>query len=172
VRDAAREEAEGHFAEGDRLMAAEDFPGAIAALEAGLALDTESEDLQARLRGSKETAERTMGSARQRVRTKLREGEQAVAVKKWESAIELLSAGLAVEGTRDDELTASLVAALESAQQSMAARDAAREEDVELKRFLNLVSVMAVEFDLQCAQLASVIQQLIRTTETNELTML
>ena len=37
---------------------------------------------------------------------------------------------------------------------------------------LNLVSVMAIEFDLQCARLSTAIQQLVKTTTTNELTML
>ena len=51
-------------------------------------------------------------------------------------------------------------------------RDKAREDAVELKRLLHLVSVMAVEIDMQCANLASAIQQLVRTTDAAELTIL
>ena len=134
ARDAAREDAEGWLVEVEILVAAKDFPGAIAALEAGLAVDnTQSADLAGRLRESKQNAERMMAGARQRALAKLREGQRAADAKQQESlesAIALLGAGLAVEGTGDDELTASLVAAWESTQQAKAARDAAREEAV------------------------------------------
>lgn len=53
--------------------------------------------------------------------------EAAVAERDWEGAIGKLAAALAVEGTRDEELTGGLKSALESAESAKAARDAARE---------------------------------------------
>jgi hypothetical protein len=117
-----------HLMEADRLEAAKGFTGAITELEAGLALDTQSEDLQRKLRASGLAIEELLGSLRGQARAKLVMAERAIAFRQWESAIEQLETGLAVEGTHDVELTVSLAAALVLAEDSLAARDAAREE--------------------------------------------
>jgi hypothetical protein len=51
-------------------------------------------------------------------------------------------------------------------------REAARAEDVELKRCLHLITVMAIEIDCQCARLASIIQDLSHATDAAERTIL
>ena len=58
--------------------------------------------------------------------TKLNQGEAMRQKRKWESAIEAYTAGLAVKGTHDENLTTTLQSALEAAKVSMAKRDAER----------------------------------------------
>ena len=126
---AARQEAKSKLDKGRRAAGAKKWASAIELLGAGLGVEnTRDEELTAFL-------DAALGSSRQSMaRSKLDEGQREAEAKQQESlesAIELLGAGLAVEGTTGaDELTASLVAALESAQQAKAARDAAREEAV------------------------------------------
>jgi tetratricopeptide (TPR) repeat protein len=64
----------------------------------------------------------------QRARRRIKEGESELSARNWEAAIEKFKAGLAVEGTRDDDLTTLLRTSLDGAESSLAARDAAREQ--------------------------------------------
>lgn len=56
----------------------------------------------------------------------LKEGQKFSKKKKWESAIEMFTAGLDVKGTHDENLTATLTAEMEAARASMSKRDEAR----------------------------------------------
>ena len=108
-------------------MSSMDHQGAIAAYEAAAALDVNDAERTSSYTLGVETARNAMAAAVVAAREKLADGQSAVSRQDWESAIELFAAGLAVEGTHDDDLTSSLRGALESAQASMAARDSARE---------------------------------------------
>ena len=63
---------------------------------------------------------------------KLAEGEAGVAEQKWESAIDLFTEGLKVDGLYDEECKSTLQAALDSAVSSMRARNKARLDAEEL----------------------------------------
>ena len=59
-------------------------------------------------------------------RSKLKDGTRMSKRKKWESAIEMFTAALNIKGTHDEDLTATLTAAMETARTSMNKRDEAR----------------------------------------------
>ena len=67
-----------------------------------------------------------MAKALDAARTKLRQGEAMRKKRKWEQAIEMFTAGLAVKGTHDEDLTAALQKSLQAATASMSIRDEAR----------------------------------------------
>ena len=73
-----------------------------------------------------EKAKVALANALDAARTKLSQGEAMREKRRWESAIEIFAAGLAVKGTHDDDLTDSLKAALAAAEVSMSERDKAR----------------------------------------------
>jgi tetratricopeptide (TPR) repeat protein len=102
--------------------ARKDYQGAIVALRTMLAEITEM-DPKSELLGvleetlSKAKAERAAQVVgRQTAHAKLTAGETAIQNGDWEAAVELLSAGLAIEHTDDEQLKASLEAALQIAQ--------------------------------------------------------
>lgn len=121
----AKQEAADLVSSAETSMLSHDYIGAIAAHEAALALDVNDDDLTARFQAGLKAAQDAQASANDAARAKLSEGESAVSVEDWQAAIESLNAGLEVEGLHDAELTASLRAALQGAEASKAAHDAA-----------------------------------------------
>ena len=73
-----------------------------------------------------EKAKAALANAVESARSKLKQGETMRKKRQWESAIETFTAGLAVKGTHDEDLTAELKAALQGAEVSMSKRDMAR----------------------------------------------
>jgi tetratricopeptide (TPR) repeat protein len=126
AQEKARAEARERVAAAEALMAAQDHQGAIDAYEAAVALDVNQAALLSSYQQGVEAAKAALADAVAAAKAKLAEGEAAVAEKHWEAANELFTAGLAVKGTHDDDLTAKLRAALEAGEASMRARDAAR----------------------------------------------
>ena len=124
----ARAEAAEHVATAEACMSTKDHKGAIAAYEAAAALDVNDAERTSSYTSGAESARSAMDAAVEEARGHRADGQSAVSSQDWESAIESLTAGLAVKGTHDDDLTSSLQEALQSAQSSMAARDAAREK--------------------------------------------
>ena len=107
-------------------MSSKDHKGAIAAYEAAVALDVNDAERTASYKLGVTSARDAMSAAVEEARGHLTGGQSAVSEYDWESAIESFTAGLAVQGTHDADLTSSLQESLESAQASMSARDAAR----------------------------------------------
>ena len=64
------------------------------------------------LQNGVEKANVALANALDAARTKLSQGEAMRENRRWEAAIELFTAGLAVRGTHDEDLTDSLKAAL------------------------------------------------------------
>ena len=87
-----------------------------------MALDVSDDDLVASLQAGRTAARDAQAAAVDTARARLSDGKSAVSTADWEGAIESFKAGLAVQGTHDEELTASLRAALDDAE---AERDAA-----------------------------------------------
>ena len=108
-------------------MASHDYKGAIVSYEAAVALDVNDSALTSGYQSGVETARVLLSGAMEAAHGKLVEGESAVAGKDWESGIASFNAGLSIDGLDDEDLKASLDAALESAEASKAACDAARE---------------------------------------------
>jgi hypothetical protein len=125
AQEAARQEAAAHLATAEQCLESHNHNGAIAAYEAAMALDVNDDAFSAAYKSGLAGAQDALAVAVDAARAKLAEGEAAVSSENWEAAIDALNAGLAVEGTHDDELTASLRTALEGAEASKAARDAA-----------------------------------------------
>ena len=127
AQEAARAEAAEHFSTAEACMSSKDHKGAIAAYEAAAALDVNDAKRTSSYTEGLQTARDAMSAAMEEARGHRTDGQSAVSGQDWESAIESFTAGLAVRGTHDADLTSSLQALLESAQASMAARDAARQ---------------------------------------------
>ncbi len=127
AQEAARAEAAEHVATAEACMSSQDHKGAIAAYGAAAALDVNDAERTSSYASGVDSARGAMGAAWKKASEHRADGQSAVSSQDWESAIESFTAGLAVKGTHDDDLTSSLQESLESAQSSMAARDAARE---------------------------------------------
>lgn len=123
--EAAKEEAAGFVSTGQSCMSSHDYNGAIAAYEAAIALDVNDNELAGSFQAGLTVARAALAAAVETARGRLADGESSVSVEDWEVAIESFRAGLAVQGTHDEELTASLRTALQGAESSKAARDAA-----------------------------------------------
>ena len=123
--DSAKQEAEEHVSTGQNCMTSHDYSGAIAAYQAAMALDVNDDELAASFQAGLTAARNALAAAVDTARGRLAHGQSSVAAEDWEAAIESFTAGLAVQGTHDEDLTTLLRAALEGAESSKAARDAA-----------------------------------------------
>ena len=135
AQEATRAEARKQIEYAAEAMEAHNYTEAIAGYEAALALDVNSEELRAQYRAGVESAMEAQAALARAVAAangKRVEGEAELAEKRWESAIDLFTAGLSIDGLHDEDCTSSLRAALETAAQSLGARNKARTDAADI----------------------------------------
>eukprot|EP01043_Picozoa_sp_COSAG02_P044231 COSAG02_NODE_3932_length_6026_cov_5.753838_6_plen_783_part_00 len=128
AQERARAQASEYEAAAESCMALHNHKGAISAYEKAIVLDVNSAKLTAKYQDGLVAAQAAMAAAVEQAEELFVDGETAADEQNWEVAIEKYTAGLAVEGTHDDELTANLTSALKTAQDFKTARDSAREK--------------------------------------------
>ena len=127
-QETARAEAATWAANAEACMAVYDHKGAIAAYEHAQTFDVNDEKLMRTFLGGTLSAKRALATALENARGKLSDGQFMVGKMNWEGAIEVFGEGLQVQGTHDDELTASLTEAKANAEAGLEARDLARHQ--------------------------------------------
>ena len=125
AQQTARAQASEHEAAAENCMLLHNHKGAISAYEKAIVLDVNSAELTAKYQNGLVAAEAAIAAAVEQAEELFVDGETAVDEQNWEVAIEKYTAGLAVEGTHDDQLTANLTSALRTAQDYKAAREKA-----------------------------------------------
>ena len=129
---AARVQGEEHVSTGDQCMETKNYVGAVEAYDAAVALDVNDAQLTERYQAAAAKARQAHADALSAAQLKLEEGRRRADALEWEAAIELFRAGVAIEGTDDQSLTAQLRSGQESAQEELQARDSARDEAASL----------------------------------------